>query len=298
MKNHIFNRKIIRLAVILCAVLTLFVTSTVYADMGPGISTTVYFYGLPEDEVCVTLLSSTLSTGPYHAWTGNQDYTKKEPPAGQEKAWEKFYSYRDPDGYMFLQYAQMVREGEAFKWGSSSPKKFKVLVYLPDSDRLLVSEDILDTYSVHSVYRVDLSQESGGKFKSSQEYRVTEEVLSFVVRLVLTLSIELALAWLLGYRTKKQLLIITAANVVTQILLNVYMFFIGAQVRPLRFEESFGLRSYLLVELAVTVIEAVVYAFTLDEKKKREMAVWYALIANAASFFIGIGLSRIVPFAF
>lgn len=75
-------------------------------------------------------------------------------------------------------------------------------------------------------------------------------------------------------------------------------FSMGAQLRPLRFEESFGLRSYLLIELAIVAIEAIVYSLMLEKRMNVDRAICYAIIANMASFFVGIGLSRIMPFAF
>jgi hypothetical protein len=292
------SRAIIYLTVMMCMALNMLTTRTVYADTGPHSKVVVYFYGLPEEEIYVTLLSSTNSTGPYVFWDGKKDDTKKEPPSGQDMAWEQFYGYRDKDGFMFLQYAQAVREGQAFEWNYRPPEKFKVLVYLPEADRLMVSDDVLERYALHSVFKVDLSQEVDGKFVSKQEYRMSEEIAAFLIRLLITLSIEIALAWAFNYRKKIQLVIITLSNVFTQILLNLYVFSMGAQLRPLRFEESFGLRSYLLIELAVVAIEAVIYSLALEKRKNVDKAICYAIIANTVSFFAGIGLSRIIPFTF
>lgn len=56
---------------------------------------------------------------------------------------------------------------------------------------------------------------------------------------------------------------------------------------------------YILLELLVFAAEAVVYAIWLrkldSEPRKRGFYVCYALLANAASFAVGLLISHLIP---
>ena len=56
---------------------------------------------------------------------------------------------------------------------------------------------------------------------------------------------------------------------------------------------------YILLEMAVLVLEAVVYSIMLPKVSGGGVSVWksvvYALVANAASFAAGLGLARVIP---
>jgi hypothetical protein len=109
-----------------------------------------------------------------------------------------------------------------------------------------------------------------------------------------TIAIELCIALLFGFRTKKQILVIGLTNIVTQtilnILLNVFNYHQGA----------FGfIFNYVWMELVVFVIEGVVYAKLLrryETRAERKIHPWlYAFAANILSFAVGMLIAKWMP---
>jgi membrane associated rhomboid family serine protease len=104
----------------------------------------------------------------------------------------------------------------------------------------------------------------------------------------------MGIAFLFGFRDKKALLFLVIVNAVTQIILNVWLNIINFNSGQQAFEAA-----YIMLELAIFAIEAVLYCklTTLLTGKKRP--VWfyilYAFIANAASFAIGLQIAKWIP---
>jgi hypothetical protein len=108
-----------------------------------------------------------------------------------------------------------------------------------------------------------------------------------LIRVVLTLAIELLIALAFGYRAKKQLIFITIVNIVTQLLMSAVLVFF-------RHEAGFFLSavSYVLMEFVIFTIEAVLYAIFLKSLSpkpiSRAVTVLYAFLANIASCVVGL----------
>ena len=132
---------------------------------------------------------------------------------------------------------------------------------------------------------------------AEKDYNTKREILFFALRIALTVVIETAVALLFGYIAKKQLLLIVGVNAVTQLILNIML-----NTVCLNSGYSEYIVTYILLELAVFVTEAVIYSAFLnklsDKPKKRGIAVIYALVANACSFAAGLALSKIIPTVF
>ena len=111
--------------------------------------------------------------------------------------------------------------------------------------------------------------------------------MGFLARLVMTLVIEIGLALFFGYRSKGQLLLIGLTNVVTQILLNLGLYFGYQQV-----DRIFYL--YLFLELLIMAAEGLVYTFFLT-KERSWRSVRYAFFANALSYGMGLLIAASVP---
>ena len=100
-------------------------------------------------------------------------------------------------------------------------------------------------------------------------------------------------ALLFGFRKKKQLLILSIVNLITQIALNVLLNIINYNFGPLAFAVF-----YALLEIAVFAMEAVLYCKLLkkeSEKQKNWYYVAYSFVANSVSFGTGFFLARILP---
>ena len=228
--------------------------------------------------------------------------------------WQKFVDYADADGYYFLCDLFTQQHGDAeFGWTYYPPQRFKLLLYFPESDTFLCS-GITERYAFDSVYKVDLGgQEPSeiaslslthpegetGDFAVDQSDGTHQQAVGFLGRLAITLIVELAVAWGWGYRKGRQLLFIGVVNLVTQFVLNAALLYWGAQQNS----RGFILFWYVLLELAVTGIEAASYAGLLPGTEPRDActrrrAALYALTANVLSFLAGLALSQVFPAIF
>ncbi len=287
--------------IILCVtVMLIYLPTFAYGDIGPKPSVVVNFEGLEGETYYVTLLSETSSTGPYSAvgkFPGDARYGQED--EGHE-IWQKFVSYEDGDGYYFLQFFRDCTETQQFKWTYYPPNKFKVLVYLSELDSFLVSE-IYERYAFDSYYRIDIREmeleplSTIEGITAQKNYNYSEEIISLLLRIIATISIEILIAFIYGYRSKKQLNIIIKTNIITQTLLNILLNTVNYYSGGLAF-----LLSYILMEVLVFVIEASVYSalftkYSADKLSKKRYAVLYALIANTVSFYLGLQIAKIIP---
>lgn len=297
------------LAALLCALL---LPTFAHADTGPKPSVRVSFTGLGDRLCYATLLSKHESTGPSSAYDGNSDHAQYKELydwcALDQATWQAFVDYADPDGYYFLQEGWLVNDSEGLAWTYYPPNPFKILLYFPDTGEFLSSE-IMERYAFHSYFdaEVNLDQISTTKDQASADaadaemkvqrnYRYVQEFLALAVRILITLALELVLAVLFGLRKKQQFRTIAVVNVVTQVLLNVALFFINyhSGYRVFVFY-------YVILELVVFALESILFCRLLrrnNEKPAIPRIVLYALCANAASFIIGLWLANIFPSVF
>ena len=304
------------LALFLCAASLLAVLAfPASADTGPKPSVRVNFLHLGSELCYGTLLSATPSTGPASVWNGDERWAMhngNELYASRdldEATWRAFVEYKDKDGFYFLQETWRVSETKEIAWTYYPPSPFKILLYFPEKNAFAVS-GICERYAFDTYYTVDMDGIQIDKVEYDEDsstderidawlhatpsYEYRDEILSLIARILITIAIEIALALCFALREKKQLLVIAATNIVTQIALNVLLNVVNYRSGPQVF-----VILYLLLELAVFAIETVVYCLLLPRVsvRKRPPAryVLYALVANAASFGAGIALAYWIP---
>ena len=299
------------LVILLClalAVMTFPIAAN--ADMGPKESVRIQFENMG-DELCYgTLLSEKKSTGPASVWDGTEENarTHEEYPYSDylaQEVWEAFVNYQDPDGYYFLQEGWTVSETKEIAWTYYPPSSFKILLYYPETETF-ISSGIYERYAFDTYYTVDMNGvnidsveyredlSTNERIDAYRSYHYRQELLSLLARIVLTIVIEMIVALLFGFRNKKQLQILVIVNFITQILLNVLLNIINYRSGPLAFTVF-----YVLLEIAVFALEAVLYCKTLkkvsEQQKKNWYYVAYSFAANSVSFGAGFFLARILP---
>ena len=285
------------------------------ADTGPKPSASFTFTGMPDEDYYVTMLAEVDAYGPHRVHQPGSEIPGYVLEQGEQDpaypAWQKFVDYKDPDGYYFLEdlFEQCHGDDEA-GWRYFPPERFKLLLYFPESDTFLCSP-VTARYAFDSVYRLDLGGKSltgpdgdpipspAGEITLDKADGTHQQIVGFFGRLGITLVIELALAWGWKYRKGSQLLFIGIVNLITQCLLNASLLYWGAR------ETSRGaiIFWYILLELAVTGIEAAAYAYLLPGTDRKDPAVHrhaalYALSANLLSFLGGLALSEVFPILF
>ena len=279
-------------SLLICMILIISLPVTAKADIGPKPSVRIQFTGIEGETYYGTLLSERRSTGPATAWDGYEEYRDWKPES-EKPIWEKFIAYEDTDGYYFLQEWWDCSETNQLNWTYYPPTPFKILLYFPETDSFYVS-DIYERYAFDSYFSVDLSEYSTSPITARQSYDYTWEVISLVARIVLTISLELAIALLFGYREKKALGFLAIVNVITQVVLNVALNIINYRSGSMGFTFAF-----ICMEILVFAIEAITYKAVLhrysEKEKVNRRGVTYALVANTASFAIGLWLAHLIP---
>ena len=277
---------------LVCLVLVLAMPMTVFADMGPKPSVRITFTGIQGETYYGTLLSLRDSTGPASAWNGKDDYPSWYPEE-ERHIWEKFIHYQDADGYYFLQAWWNCSESNQLNWTYYPPTSFKVLLYFPETDTFYVSP-VYERYAFDSYFTVDLSAYDTAPITATKSYDYTWETISLVVRIVLTILLEVALAWAFGYRGKKALGFLAVVNIITQVTLNVALNLVNYHSGSMDFTFS-----YVLYEILVFAVEAVAYMALMEKvtgiQTRVKKAVGYALVANVASFALGLWLAHVIP---
>jgi len=286
---------------IFSVIILMAIPKTTYADMGPKPSVVVSFAGLENEKYYVTLLSEVASTGPHSALgehPNNQRYHENDE---EYEIWKKFVDYKDTDGFYFLQYFSDCTETSRFVWGYYPPSRFKILLYFPEYDKFLVSEEVYERYAFDSYYMVNArglelqAVSTGGGITATRNYDYKGEVLSLIVRIIATIIIEVLIAFLFGFRARKQLGIIGFVNIITQSILNILLNVINYKYGSMMF-----VFNYVWMELLVLIIEAKAYSvflprYSSKETLKKRFVLLYALLANVASFILGLSVAYLLP---
>lgn len=301
------------MAVLICIVMvTALFPITASADTGPKPSVRITFENLGDEECWGTLLSSKQSTGPSSAWDGTEENARHNENPNEQYSyqpfgydiWKAFVDYAEKDDFYFLQEAWQIDETKELAWTYYPPNEFKILLYFPESGEFAIS-GVYERYAFDSYFTVnmdgvkltvDYNEElsSDERINAYKSYNYAVEIGSLVARILITILIEMAIALMFGYREKKQLLLLIGVNGITQIILNVLLNIINYNSGELAF-----VIFYVLFELVVFAIEAILFYRLLNKlsikKKPKWLAVIYALVANIVSFGAGMYIAEWLP---
>lgn len=261
------------------------------ADVGPKPSVTIKLKGQDGVTCYGTLLSKE---------SGKAAYADLKPGDKRDEIFRKFADYQDGDGYYFLQFIQDCTHTGEIDWGYYPPYEFKILLYFPKEDRFSVSDKSYTKYAFHTYYTADVSKAVHADlsvFSAVPRYPYGQEIAALLVRIVLTIAIELGIALLFGFRERKLLVFIAEVNGATQILLNIFLAVVN-------YKDGFLMLVlwYILLEGIVFLIEAVVYTIGIQRISGKHVsagkAVGYALTANTVSFVAGFWVALLLPIYF
>lgn len=281
-----------RFILLFALILMLMFPSAAYGDMGPKPSVVIDFIGLEGKTYYVTLLSKVKSTGPYSAVNDNRrSYDLYREDDKDYDIFLKFAEYEDNDGFYFLQFFKDCSQTQQFSWTYYPPEEFKILIYFPDTDSFIVSDKSYERYAFDSYF---IATVSGSTVSVVKSYDYTNETISLIVRIVLTIASESGVALLFGFRERRQIRFIILVNLITQVMLNVALNIINYQSGEMAY-----IMFYILLEILVFIIEAIIYNRYLRGQSIKEVPKWkpglYAFAGNGLSFILGIYLSYWVP---
>lgn len=295
--------------VAVCVVMTFAAPQTANADMGPKPSIRITFTNMG-DELCYgTILSKSISTGPHSAYApeegwdykalgrydSNYYYDENYHNEEVERIWQTFVDYEDVDGFYFLQlWWELDGENNQMNWTYHPPYTFKILLYYPESNTFVTSE-IYERYAFDSYYTVNMKNvdigDGGIQLVPTNSYDYFGEIVGLICRIALTVLIELLIALLFRIKGRKPMLTILIVNLSTQIALNVALNVINYLNGALAY-----LFAFVLLEIAVVIVEAVAYCIIL---RKQGVPIWkslvYAVVANAVTAVAGYYLAIWLP---
>lgn len=266
------------------------------ADMGPKPSVSLTFSGTGDSVYYVTLLSKEQSLGPYCYSTAPinpNSFLVGEHREDDLNAWQAFRGYADADGFFFVDFFKRSNDQNTFLWSYYPPDTFKVLIYYPAENRF-VSSGVLQKYAFHSYFRVSAAGNPAA-LTAEKSYDYSAEMISLLVRIILTAAVEILIALPFGLRKQNVLLFVAAVNIVTQIILNLLLNLIHYSSGGLAY-----LLNYVWMELLVMVTEAIIFSVRFRKAEtekpiKKWIAPVYSAAANTASFAVGLLISRYLP---
>lgn len=234
----------------------------IHADSGPKPSISIEFKGINE-EYYVTLLSDKDHYGP---WSKQDEFI--DDGVASKNIWEKFNNYEDE--FYFIGYFEECTKTHSFHWTYFPPETFKVLIYFPHSDSFVESE-ITEKYAFDSYYQFNIEN---NEISMIQFYNYAKEIVSFIVRVCITLAIELLFAYIFSLTKKEHTRIIVLTNIFTQVFLN-----IGLNI-------ILRLSGYVFLEAMIIVIEGLSYKHFMKDIKSSTAWI-YSACANIISFILG-----------
>ena len=293
-KSRLKTRDEIRawIVILFVIVISLAVPMHVQADVGPKPSVIVDFERLDGEFYFATLLSSVESTGPYSAGNTYQEYM------GSHEVFLKFVEYEDSDAYNFLCFYQDCSKTNQFSWTYRPPQKFKILLYFPETDTFIVSNEIYERYAFDSYFTAEIvlhgsNLTAEADIVLSRSYNFQNEIISLIIRILLTIAVEIGIALLFGLRGNTVFRFIVLTNIVTQIALNLTLNLISFYMGTLAF-----VAFYILLEIAVFIIETILYLVLLKSQASKQRLILYSLSSNIFSFALGVVLALWIPSIF
>lgn len=266
----------------------------VNADMGPKPTVDITFLNSPYDNYYVALYSTSKYNGPW-SYFDTEDSYYEERVNELTDIEKKFLAHEVSDVYFVGLVQNLTTNNNTYYVSYYPPSEFKIVIYIPDNDTFIESKNVISRYAFNSYFSVDFNDINSNAFDTiTKTYDYSGEILHCLLRIALTIVIEVGLAILFKYRNKS-LLFLVIVNVATQIILNVYLNLLNYNNGSLRTTVS-----YIVIEVLITIVEAIAYAIVLPKINKElkyqiPRAIIYAILANALSLSAGFILLNYVP---
>ena len=262
----------------------------VYADMSPKPDLVIDFSGIQEPCV-VTVLSTVKSYGPNQpmqiAWMSWWD---EQPPEIDKEIYQKFIDEtkllnerREEQLYFW----GVLAKNSPYVFGYYPPETFYVLVYFPETDTFLLSEESYTRTVFHT--ELAITVENGKLLFNARQplYGIMKywtDNDAVVLRLIVTVITEIVIGLFFMKYTSKSLCTVIGVNVLTQVLLNIVIWMRYYILRD-------SVSSYFPVlagaEILIFLIEGFIYS-KLIKKEELSKPYLYAFTANLFTCWLGL----------
>ncbi|MDO5121819.1 MAG: hypothetical protein Q4D46_07025 [Erysipelotrichaceae bacterium] len=274
--------------------LTLFMLCAVYlpvhADMGPKPDLVIDFSGIHEPCV-VTVLSTVKSYGPNQPMqTAWMPWWDEQAPEIDKEIYQKFIDETkllNEDRTEQLYFWGVLAQNSPYVFGYYPPETFYVLVYFPETDSFMLSEESYTRTVFHT--ELAITVENGKLLFNARQplygiMKSWKDNDAVVLRLLVTVITEIVIGMFFMKYTHKSMLTVIGVNVITQILLNIVIW--------LRYYVlSNSVSTYFPVlagtEVLIFLIEGFIYS-KLISREELSRPYLYALTANAFTCWLGV----------
>ncbi len=288
MKKHII--------LLLMFVIFIFSYSTVNADSGPKPTLEITVINPQDSNYYLDLLGKEGEYGYFDATNGNEKYNNMHDQLiyrYNKEGWKAIHMRTWVlNGKLTGDPVEKDKDGKVLTMRHSFgyvgvPHKFKIIIQKSDGT-LQVSDIIQNGYfNAHVKYDMKTNQVlsvNGNILKDG--IKLDKEFFNdYLIRLLLTLIIEIFLAIPFFYKKAKRLLIIAGVNIITQTFLTFAMIFNYPILHKMPFNTGY-LVVLLIGEVLVFIAEYTAYLKLFGKAEKRQIAA-YTFIANVASIAAG-----------
>lgn len=263
------------LGIVLCMLLF---SDYVLADIGAKPATILKFVGMDNENYRVTIISN-------HSGNGMKTVTEVSFLQKKDKGMDALWWAIQNQGYEAEGWKYVYQLSNATKnrveWGYHPPEEFRIAIYFPEQNKVVISKEILKRYAFRSYFQIYIKDSE--IVEITAHYNFWREIVLFLMRLLATLAIEVPLALLFGFRKREYLQIIVKINVWTQVGINLIALLAEVGIGP-----WVMLFIWIGLEVPVFLIEARYYAKQFKKlgtsPNKVDWAVVYAFVANIVSF--------------
>jgi len=273
-----------------CLLITLSMPLTVYADMGPKPDLTIDFSGIQEPCV-VTVLSTVKSYGPNQpmqiAWM--PWWEEREPEIAKE-IYQKFIDETkelNQNREEQLYFWGVLEQKSPYRFGYYPPETFYVLVYFPETDSFLLSEESYTRTAFHTELMITV--ENGKLLFNARQplYGIMKNIVidwTAVRRVILTVLAEIVIGLYFMKYNRRSLTVVVLANILTQIFLNLIVWM---RYYVLNNSVSTYFPLLIVAEILIFVFEGFIYSRKIPREELQKPYL-YALTANAVTFWMGL----------
>ena len=189
-----------------------------------------------------------------------------------------------------------AEKGEVILESSGFANSPRVIAYDPKSDWYYVSPNI--DYGI----KLELPESKNAEWTEIDWYWDTRHIADniwTIICMLLTAAVEMCIAYIMGFRSRRNLTGVMITNLITNYILN---HLIIGEVWTRQEDQSLFFFFLIIIEIFIIIIEAIVYAFLLKYEgtiRKRILKVCaLSLLANLASLILGLIICNLAGYMF
>lgn len=254
--------------------LILFTNIDVNADMGPTPQTIIEIVGIEGDYVAA--FASRKVQGP------NFDYEMWKEELNYYIEYNSIMEYEDEEGFKWITSYYICNGDTKIRFNYYRPEEFKIVIY--KDNRLYKVSDIINCYAFTSKFEINFNN----TITIKNTYPYFKEIVFLLIRIVLTLCIEIGIFFLFRLYTKRNFLIIGITNIITQLILNIVV-----NTKLYLYGSLTAIFDLIIMEIFIMIIEPIIYIILLRNKNKFVILL-YGILSNIVSFILGVILTTYV----